>query len=397
MMKKISFILVLMMLMSCSKFNEEFELLDISEIETELPVIHINVDQDDFDQMIQSYEDDIEITGQFNLFRDGVLLIEKEEVELEVKGNFSTRFSMKTLGIKFEDKYDNRDRSLINPSKILPHHNLDKIKSIRLRNSGNDFEKTMIKDLSITQMAINTELDLDLTYGEPTLVYVNNDFYGLLNLRTEANTHGMAGLNGVKKDDITLAKITTHELIKKDGDFARIDALVQAIEDEDIDYLKSEIDLNNFIDYMVFQSFIGNTDWPHNNARFYAINSGKFRFVMYDLDNAFRLRVNKEPLNIIEDKRFPNILSDLFFVFYEEENFRNTFWSKYRSLLNSEVVSFDQFKSIVNENAAQIASEIQLQIEKYEAPRTMIEWNMELDKMLNLFEERVQAVQELVK
>lgn len=111
---------------------------------------------------------------------------------MEVKGGFSTRFSLKTLGVKFENKYDNSDRSLINPNKILPHHNLDKIKAIRLRNSGNDFVKTMIKDLSLTQLAINAELNLDLTYGEPVLVYINNEFHGLLNLRTEANSNGMA-------------------------------------------------------------------------------------------------------------------------------------------------------------------------------------------------------------
>jgi len=395
-MKNVFYFLILTLFFSCSKFNEEYELLNISEIETELPVININVDQDDFDKMTEAVDEDIEIEGRFNLFRDNNLVIENEEVELEVKGNFSTRFSLKTIGVKFEDKYDNSDRSLINPSQILPHHNLDKIKAIRLRNSGNDFEKTMIKDLSITQMAINAGLNLDLTYGEPALVYINNEFYGLLNIRTEANTNGMAGLYSAKKSEVTLAKITTHELIKKDGDFDRIDALVQAIDDEDLNYLKSEIDVDNFIDYMVFQSYIGNTDWPHNNARFYAINNGKFRFVMYDLDNAFRLRVNKEPLNIIEDKRFPNILSDLFFVFYEEENFKNAFWNKYRSLLKNRILSYDNFKSIVDENTVQISSEIQLQIDKYEAPRTVIEWNIELDKMLILFQEREQAVYELV-
>ncbi len=64
-----------------------------------------------------------------------------------------------------------------------------------------------------------------------------------MNIRTEANTHGMVGLNGVKKKDITLAKITTREFIKKDGDFERIDRFVQAIEQEDIAYIKEELDL----------------------------------------------------------------------------------------------------------------------------------------------------------
>ena len=117
-------------------------------------------------------------------------------------------------------------------------------------------------------------------------VYVRliTSFYGLLNIRTESNTHGIAGLNSVSKKDLTMAKVTTHELIKKDGDFDRIDDLIAAISRKDIPYLKSEIDLSNFIDYMIFQSYLANTDWPHNNARFYAVETGKFRFVLFDLD-----------------------------------------------------------------------------------------------------------------
>lgn len=396
-MKNLPFLLMLILIFSCSKFNEDFELLDISEIETELPVINIEVDCDEFNKMNEEVEEEIEIEGRFSMFRNGILVIENEAVELEIKGGFSTRFSLKTLGVKFEDKYDNSDRSLINPSKILPHHNLDKIKAIRLRNSGNDFVKTMMKDLSLTQLAINADLNLDLTYGEPVLVYVNNEFHGLLNLRTEANSHGVAGLYGVKKNEVTLAKITTHELIKKDGDFDRIDAFVQAIENENLNYLKDELDVDNFIDYMVYQSYIANVDWPHNNARFYAIGQGKFRFVLFDLDGALRLRVNKEPLNIIEDKRFPNILTDLFFIFYEEESFKQNFWNRYRSLLASGIISYENFQSIVETNSTQINSEIQLQIGKHQAPETMIEWNIELDKLLTLFQEREEVVNDLIE
>jgi len=128
------------------------------------------------------------------------------------------------------------------------------------------------------------------------------------------------------------------------------------------------------------------------------INRQKLHLLFfYSLDNAFRLKVNKDPLTIIEDKRNPNILSDLFFIFYKEENFRTAFWNKYHSLLESRIISYDLFKSIVDENVANITSEIQLQIEKYEAPRTMIEWNIELDKMLTLFQERETAVYNLVE
>ena len=393
-MKRLSFLLVLVLCFGCSKFEIDETTLP-AEIRSNLPVIQIEVDADEFDEMYENTEEEIEIKGKFSLYRDDELLIENEKVELELKGKFSIRFPLKTLGVKFDKKYDNRDRSLINPAVVLPHHSIDKIKAIRLRNSGNDFEKTMLKDLSITQLAIQSGLDIDLTYGEAVLVYINGEFYGLMNLRTEANTNGMAGLYEADKDDVTLAKITTQELIKKDGDFNRIDALLDAIENKNIAYLKNEIDLNSFIDYMIFQSYIGNTDWPHNNARFYAIKDGKFRFVLFDLDNASRLKIDQSPLNRINGFWGSNILSDLFKALYEDEqddSFKSKFLQRYRELLESGNISSNELEKIVDENTERITVEIEHQIAKYNAPRTKLEWQIELDKMMVLFREREAAV-----
>lgn len=400
-MKNYHFFLFLLVFSACSKFSDDLNLIShptpTLEIDTPLPVINLVLNKEAFEEMTSQPEEEIEIEGYFYLYRNQALLIQNQKIEIEVKGGFSTKFSLKSLGIKFDEKYDNTDRSLINPKQVLSHHNLDNIKAIRLRNSGSDFRNTMLKDLSVTQLAINAELDLDLTYGEPALIYINDEFYGLLNLRTEANTNGMAGLYDVKKKDITLAKITTQEFIKKDGDFDRIDRFVEAIEQQDITHLKNELDLTNFIDYMVFESYIGNTDWPHNNARFYAVKNGKFRFVLFDLDKVAWLKMDTSPLKIIENKLTPNILTDLFFVLYEDEAFKNSFRERYNALLNSHDVSHEKFKAIVEANAAQIESVLPMQIEKYQSPSSMMQWQIELDKMLLLFEEREAVVRGFVE
>ena len=69
---------------------------------------------------------------------------------------------------------------------------------------------------------------------------------------------------------ITLAKILEGGIVeKKDGDFDRIDDFIAAIDNDDYSYLSNEIDVDNFIDYMIFESYIGNRDWPKNNVRFF--------------------------------------------------------------------------------------------------------------------------------
>ncbi len=395
--------LLFLFLSTCSTFNENLDQLSdtinidlpLNEIETNLAIVNLKVDQNTFDSMYQQPSKEIEIEAFFELYRSKQLVISEELVELELKGNYSKAFSLSSIGVKFDKKYNNRSRKLINPTVVLPHHNLDKIKAIRLRNSGNDFKQTMLKDLSYTQLAIEAGLDLEVAYGEPALVFVNELFLGLLNLRTEANTNGMAGLNDVSKSDITLAKISNPALVKKDGDFDRIDALAEAITAKDIEYLKSEIDLDNFIDYMVFQSYIANVDWPYTNVRFYAVEDQKFRFVLFDLDVVNWVDINRKPLSFIEGNK-ENMISELFFAFYEEEDFQEQFWDRYKTLLNNGDINHEKFKTIVQNNFENIRTAMPLQIKKYGQPESMMEWQIAVDKLGHMFEVREKKVKNMV-
>jgi hypothetical protein len=403
-MKKTIYILLLIIIGSCSTFEENlddsfFDLnLDVplDEIATDLPIVNIEVDQNDFDRMIENFEDEIEIEAHFNLYRNQELQINQELIELEIKGNYSKNFPLKSLGIKFEDRFDNRNRKLIAPDHILPQHSLDFIKAIRLRNSGNDFKQTMLKDLSYSQLAIQADLDVDVAYGEASLVFINEKFYGLLNLRTEANANGMAGLYDVKKGDITLAKLVTGKLLKKNGDFPRIDALVSAVGNKDIAFLQGEIDIDNFIDYMIFQTFITNVDWPHTNVRFYAIKNSKFRFVLYDLDVANWIKLEEGPLELI-DKKIPNFVSKLFFALYEDVLFQKQFWNRYQEILETGNLDEEVFEKIVHHNLEKIELVMALQIEKYSFPESMVEWYLETDLLASMFKRRATTIESIVE
>ena len=97
-MKKIVFLFLILLQLGCSKFSEDFELLTsqtpFNEIETALPIVNIHVDDTDFQRMINTPEEEIEIPAFFNLYRDQILLIEDQKVEIEVKGGFSTKYPL---------------------------------------------------------------------------------------------------------------------------------------------------------------------------------------------------------------------------------------------------------------------------------------------------------------
>ncbi len=395
-MKTLYCLLFLTFFASCSEFSESsFTVVDNAnlspaEVATDLAVVSLTVAAEDFEEMYDNHEDDIEIDGTFTLYRNREKVIDALPAELEIKGAKSATFELKSLGVKFDDSYDNEDGTLIDPPVVLPAHSLEKIKAVRLRNSGNDFYHTMLKDLSYTHLAIQSGLDLDLTYGEPTLVFVNQEFYGLLNLRTESNTNGISRLYRADKDDITLAKMGNPELIRKDGDFDRIDRYEAAIYSGDIDYLKSETDLENFIDYVIFQTYIGNWDWPDNNVRMYAVEDGKFRFILYDLDEAAAIYLKRAPLKFVEGNQ-DNCITDLFNLLYTDPKFKADFTARYKEIVAGGTLSAERFGDIVRENAARIEVDMPRQIQKYGNPHSIIEWRTETAQLVEFFAEREAA------
>lgn len=390
--------LALILVTGCSVYQEEinidvqdYENLEPSTIETSLKVVNLVVDQKEFDNMYSNVSEEIEIEGLFNLYKNGQLLIEDELVELELKGTFSVEFPLKSLGIKFDKAYDNSDRKLIDPDN-LSFHDLDKIKAFRLRNSGNDFKFTLLKDMSLTQMAIEAELDLDLSYSEQVVVFVNDSFLGLMNLRTESNANGMSRLYDVGKSKITLAKIVKDGIVeKKDGDFERIDRFFNAISEKDYEYLNDEIDTDNFIDYMIYQSYIGNIDWPHNNVRIFAVNDSPFRFVLFDLDLAILQKTNSAPEKFINNS-IDNPITDLFNLFYENEEFKTEYDARYEQLIESDLLNAKKFEGIVEQYKDNIKHLIPTQIEKHEFPRSMTEWLIDIERMKSNFEQREKAL-----
>lgn len=397
-MKKILLLAVIILFSNCSEYEEDLKFttqnyqdITVETVDSNLSVVHLTVNQDEFDKMYTHYEEDIEIEAYFSFYKDRELLIDNQLTEIEIKGVRSAQYQLKSIGVKFDETFDNEEHLLFANTTPLPFHSLEKIKAFRLRNSGNDFEYTMIKDASYTQLAVDANLNIDLTYYEPVLVLVNNTFLGLLNMRSEANTNGISRLNGVKKKQVTLAKIQENVIEKKDGDFDRIDTFIEAIETRNTAYLLENVDLDNFIDYTIFESFIANRDWPHTNVRFYAIDQGKFRFVLFDLDLTNTINIEDDPLRFIYNGK-GGVITNLFDILYQNADFKTKYHARYEELLKQGYFTPEKFNAIVNQHKEKIEHIMPLQIEKYNNPESVTNWYRNIDLMKDYYKQRYKAI-----
>ena len=166
--------------------------------------------------------------------------------------------------------------------------NYSKFQSLTLRNSGNDWLKSQIKDAAVTSLMFGT--DLEYQSHQSVASYINGDYWGLYKIREKVNEHFLASKANVDPNEIDIltnnAEIVhgTNEDYLNLRNFISENSLTIAANYE---YVKSQIDIDNFIINNVIQIYGDNQDWPGNNNKFWKSDGGKWRWILYDLDFSF--------------------------------------------------------------------------------------------------------------
>ncbi len=155
--------------------------------------------------------------------------------------------------------------------------------SILLRNAGEDPKGVRIMDAAMSRI-LKGEMDIDMQEYRPVSVYLNGSYYGIYNLREKLNGDYVESKFGIDNDDIDLIKYST--AVK--GSTSDYNKLVNYINSHNAadksvyEYLKSQIDVQELINYWIVESFYGNTDL--GNIRYWKSDNGKWRWMLYDMD-----------------------------------------------------------------------------------------------------------------
>ena len=166
--------------------------------------------------------------------------------------------------------------------------NYDEFESFVLRNSGQDWLRSNMKDIMLTSLMRGSELDFQ-EYN-PVATYINGEYWGMYNMREKINEHMLASKHDIDANSITLLT-NNGEVIE--GSNEEYNDLIDYIEttdlsiDSNFEYVKENIDLKQYALYQATNIFINNTDWPGNNIKFWKSPETKWRWIMYDTDFGF--------------------------------------------------------------------------------------------------------------
>jgi hypothetical protein len=171
----------------------------------------------------------------------------------------------------------------------------DKFQSIILRNTGNDWIRANMRDAAISKLMQNS--DLEFQDFNPVATYLNGEYWGLYFMREKINEHMISSKSGIDPDDISLLEFDGEVIHGSNDDFMEFRNFVYSndLDDENsFEYVKSKIDIDNFILYNLTNIYIGNNDWPGNNRKFWRGKNGKWRWILFDTDFAFGLEAGHD-------------------------------------------------------------------------------------------------------
>ena len=206
------------------------------------------------------------------------------------------------------------------------------IKSFMIRNSGNDFWYTHFRDAAI-QLFLGGKVDLDYQAYQPVIFYLNGNFWGIQNLRERSEEDFVLANYGL--EDIDVIGNWWGEV--KAGDRVAWNQLTSELKkpdsQKDYQWITNQIDTEEFINYMILQIYVSNTDFPHNNMVMWRPRNtkGKWRFIVKDTD--FGLGIwgsNPVTHNALEYNTYMNDDSRrLFNALLTQDAFRSEFYSRF--------------------------------------------------------------------
>jgi len=305
---------------------------------------------------------------------------------IRINGGWSAKMSQKSLRLIARDIYgDNRFNH-----QIFSDLEADSYKNFVLRNSGNDFIYSHIRDAFMQELLY--DLDLELQAFRPAVVFINGEYWGFHGIRERYDDDYFNRHFGIDEEELIVVGVCGESEI---GDNSSYSSMVNFIRNNSLfiesnyDSVKKMIDIPNFIDYHIAQIFYANFDWPINNFKMWKTidPSSKWKFLTYDLDGGFGF-INHYDYNMLKQvvdttNSVYNLCStELFRSLLENNSFKEQFINRFVFHLQTTFHS-DIVINVINEYQKLLESEMVNHIKRWGYPKNLNQWNVELQIMKN--------------
>jgi len=355
----------------------------------QLPVVAINTDPDNlWDAEIGIYVEGNhhnshqhgkkwQREAEFVFFDEKQQLQIKQKIGLRIHGGGTRSLPQKSFRIYADP--DDQGQTL--SYKFFPDSELENFESLTLRNGGTDWEYSFMRDAVVNNLASKIS-DVDSAPAQPIVLYLNSQYWGIYYLRERFDETYFAQKYKADEENLAIYQVP-HDVGEKRGqiilDEGKSDQDVQLYNDllkearkckecAHYNHFKKYIDMESFIDYMIFEIHFANFDWPYGNMKLWNYHNnlvdqswdlsqelpqgldGRFRWLLYDLDVGFGFgsENHEEMRKAAQNGDYGYLIDDGFPFrnFFYDPTFQENYFNRYANLLNTGLSSDSVLKQI---------------------------------------------------
>lgn len=383
-----------------------------------LGVVSISVNPDDFfDENIGIYElgpnasgvapnyganfwEDWERRIHFEFFDEEGEQAFEQDCGVKIFGGWSRNQDMKSLRLIARDEYGDKTFS----HQFFPSKNNDSYRQLVLRNSGNDFNRSHLRD-ALNHEAVKSIGNHDLMAVRTVAVFINGDYFGVHHLRERMNHHYVEDNHGIDDDEIHLIENAgTGSEGAKRGDYSKWTDLTSFIVNNSMtsasnyQFVTDHMDIDNVIDYFASQTYHINWDAPHNNCRVWRpIDESKgWRYLYFDTDFGLDLfGLNYTGATYDELDRWINDDRSSHTVIFKKlltnQTFKHQFVNRYADLMNS-VYRASTYRSVLDSLKSVMSPDMDAHFDRWGASQES--WDANLDDIESFINARASNVRD---
>jgi hypothetical protein len=318
---------------------------------------------------------DWERAANFEFFSTQGKLLHQQSIGIRTNGNKGRTAPQKSLLLYARDDYgDNRFRHAFFDNKKQTT-----FKRLILRSaSSNDWKNTLFKNELAQKLSEN--LDFEHPASIAVIAFINGEYWGIHHLSERTDENYISDYREANEIDY-LSSNALVETGSNQGYLALKAFILQndLKQEANYNYVSSQINISNFIDYNCAELFFSNTDWPNNNIKFWKKQEqGKWEWIFSDCDEC----MNYEYYNLLGDfvnpsnyrEDFPQWSTFLMHHLLKNEQFEHDFRFRFDQLINTDFSSskllgqIEEMKNIYSP----LVSEHSL---RWNAPATLDDWN----------------------
>jgi len=281
------------------------------------------------------------------------------------------RFPQKSLALFARKEYGKGSFEY----QLFPDKDIGRFESFILRSSADDQVWTLFRD-ALSQTVLVEYMDVDVQAYRPAVLFLNGRYWGIHNIREKVNEHYVAGNFGIDPKEVNLLEGNGSVAA---GTNAGYTAMVNYANTHNMadpaqyEVVKAQIDIDQYIDYMIGHIYLAERDWPGNNIKFWRATSGpraRWRWINFDMDQCFtpgwinENMIQKTTTSSGPSWPNPEWSTRLFRNLLLNEGFRNEFIQRYAYHMNT-TFRPDRLVGFIDRFQERLAPEIPRHITKW--------------------------------